>query len=122
MTPRYLPALILTSLAGGCAAGAIPRVNAPPVSAAPSTVVKPVQNNSLIGNSPDALARLFGKPRIDVTEGAARKLQFAGSSCIIDIYFYAPRAGAQPVATHVDARTPDGRGAEIESCTEALRR
>src|SRR3546814_8937291 len=43
------------------------------------------------------------------TEGAGRKLQFSGSNCTLDVYFYAPRAGANPVATHVDARTPDGR-------------
>jgi hypothetical protein len=41
---------------------------------------------------------------------------------VIDVYFYAPRAGAAPVATHVDSRTPDGRNAELNSCVEALRR
>lgn len=107
---------------GACAGPAIPRPAAMPPSAPPPTVVRPVQSNALIGNSVDAIGRMFGKPRIDVTEGAGRKLQFAGARCVIDIYFYAPRAGANPVATHVDARTPDGRNAEVNSCAEALRR
>lgn len=106
---------------GACAGPAIPRPSTPPaVTAPPPTVVKPVQNNALIGSSADAIGRMFGKPRIDVTEGAGRKLQFAGAACVLDIYFYAARAGADPVATHVDARTPDGRNAEVNSCAQAL--
>lgn len=107
---------------GACAGPAIPRPSTPPPTAQQPTVVKPVQNNALIGSSADAIGRMFGKPRLDITEGAGRKLQFAGSNCILDIYFYAPRAGANPVATHVDARTPDGRNAEVNSCAQALQR
>lgn len=107
---------------GACAGPAIPRPSTPPPVTQQPTVVKPVQNNALIGNSADAIGRMFGKPRLDVTEGAGRKLQFAGTNCILDIYFYAPRAGANPVATHVDARTPDGRNAEVNSCAQSLQR
>ncbi|WP_447765582.1 hypothetical protein [Sphingopyxis panaciterrae] len=108
---------------GACAGPAIPRpATMPEVVAPPPTAVKPVQNNTLIGSSADAIGRMFGKPRLDVTEGTGRKLQFAGSNCILDIYFYPPRAGAAPVATHVDARTPDGRNAEVNSCAQAFRR
>ncbi|MDO9368888.1 MAG: hypothetical protein Q7T68_09990 [Sphingopyxis sp.] len=108
---------------GACAGPAIPRPSAlPSTTAPPPTVVKPVQNNSLIGSSADAVGRMFGKPRLDVTEGAGRKLQFAGANCILDIYFYAPRVGADPVATHVDARTPDGRNAEVNSCAQSFQR
>ncbi|MBL8649874.1 MAG: hypothetical protein JNL35_05660 [Sphingopyxis sp.] len=110
-------------LLGACSAAVPPPRSTPPPVAAPApTVVRPVQSNSLIGQSADAVGRLFGKPRLDVTEGAARKLQYEGPACVIDIYFYAPRAGAPPVATHVDSRTPDGRNAELTSCVEALRR
>ncbi len=108
---------------GACAGPAIPPPSTPPPAAQqPTTVVKPVQNNALIGNSADAVGRMFGKPRLDVTEGAGRKLQFAGSNCTLDVYFYAPRAGANPVATHVDARTPDGRNADVNSCAQSLQR
>lgn len=108
---------------GACAGPAIPRPSTPSAATPPpATVVRPVQNNALIGNSADAIGRMFGKPHLDVTEGAGRKLQFAGSNCILDVYFYAPRAGANPVATHVDARTPDGRNAEVNSCAQSFRR
>lgn len=121
---RALAAVLpLAALAGCASAVPTPRSAPPPVTGAPPpTVVRPVQNNALIGQSADAAQHMFGKPRLDVTEGAARKLQFEGSACVIDIYYYAPRAGAQPVATHVDARTPDGRSAELNSCVETLRR
>ena len=119
---RHLLLLGLAAGLAGCAA-VPPRSGPTPVTAAPPpTVVRPVQNNSLIGQSASAVGRLFGKPRLDVTEGAARKLQFEGAACIVDIYFYAPRAGAEAVASHVDARTPDGRSAEVNSCVETLRR
>jgi len=119
-----LMAAVPILLLGACSAAVPPpRSTPPPVATAPPpTVVRPVQNNSLIGQSADATQRMFGKPRLDVTEGAARKLQYEGAACVIDIYFYAPRAGADAVATHVDARTPDGRNAEPESCVAALRR
>ena len=120
---RRLGAIVLLGLTlGACAGPAIPRATPPRTAAPPPTVVRPVQNNVLIGNSADAIGRMFGKPRLDVTEGAGRKLQYAGSNCTLDVYFYAPRAGADPVATHVDARTPDGRNAEVNSCAQSLRR
>ncbi|MBW8297780.1 hypothetical protein [Sphingopyxis sp.] len=114
----------LALLLGGCAGNAIPRANPPkaPPAAGPITSPRPTQNNSLIGRSANSALSLFGKPRLDVAEGAARKLQFAGAACILDIYYYAPKQGADPLATHVDARTPDGRNANVPSCIEALRR
>ena len=118
---RLLASAVLTLLLGGCAASAIPRATPPPrVTAPPPTIVRPVQQNSLIGSSADAIGRLFGKPRLDVAEGAGRKLQFAGGPCILDVYFYAARAGATPVASHVDARTPDGRDTDVNGCVAAL--
>lgn len=121
-------------LLAGCAGGAIPRPATPsgpppPAAATPPPTTRPpvtqpriTQNNALVGHGADNALRMFGKPRLDVSEGAARKLQFAGAACILDIYYYAPRAGADPVATHVDARTPDGRDANVPSCIDALRR
>lgn len=123
---RLLALAALSSTLAACAGPAIPgggtsprpTVTAPP----PPTIVRPVQQNSLIGSNVDAIGRMFGKPRLDLSEGAARKLQFAGAACILDIYFYPARAGAEPVATHVDARTPDGRNAEVDGCAATLRR
>jgi hypothetical protein len=122
---RLLALAALSSTLAACAGPAIPYSTAPrPGITPPSTptVVRPVQQNSLIGSNADAVGRMFGKPRLDVNEGSARKLQFAGTACILDIYFYPARTGAEPVATHVDARTPDGRNADVNSCAAALRR
>jgi hypothetical protein len=111
---------------GACAGPAIPRAAPPPRTAPPPpaaiTPPRPTQNNSLIGQNANAALGMFGKPRLDIAEGTGRKLQFAGAACIIDIYYYAPKAGADPLATHVDARTPDGRDANLPSCIEALRK
>lgn len=62
----------------------------------------------LIGTPAAALTRRLGAPRIDLAEGDARKLQFAGRACVLDIYLYPLSAGAEPTATHVEARLRQG--------------
>ena len=70
-----------------------------------------------------SLVRRFGSPRLDVAEGDMRKLQFAGEACVLDVFLYPLRPGAEPVATHVDARRPsDGRDVDRAACVTALRR
>lgn len=125
MKINALPMLAASTLfLAGCAGSAVPTPTRP---AAPpprplSTPPRIVQSNSLVGQHANAALSMFGKPRLDVVEGAGRKLQFAGPPCILDIYYYAPKAGADPIATHVDARTPEGRDANVDSCVNALRR
>jgi hypothetical protein len=75
-----------------------------------------------MGRNAASLVALFGQPALDVQEGSARKLQFSGSNCVLDAYLYPPREGAEPVVTHVDARSPDGRDADRTACVAALRR
>lgn len=67
----------------------------------------------VIGSRAAALIRRFGRPRIDLAEGDARKLQFAGTRCVLDIYLYPLSAGAEPTATHVEARLQQG-GAAVD--------
>ena len=50
------------------------------------------------------LARQFGNPRLDVREGDMRKLQFRGEACVLDVFLYPLRDGAEPQATYVEAR------------------
>jgi hypothetical protein len=70
-----------------------------------------------------ALLNLFGPPRLDVREGDMRKLQFAGEACVLDVFLYPLRPGAEPVATYVDARRPsDGLDVDRAACVAALRR
>jgi hypothetical protein len=75
-----------------------------------------------MGQGARALVALFGNPDLDVREGNARKLQFLGPVCVLDAYLYPPRAGAEPVVTHIDARLPDGRDIDRSSCVAALTR
>jgi hypothetical protein len=70
----------------------------------------------VIGQDAGTLTRRFGAPRIDLAEGDARKLQFSGSSCVLDIYLYPMRPGAEAVAAHVEARLRQG-GAEVDRGT-----
>ena len=109
-------------LAAGCVAPV--RQTAPPVR--PVLPPPPVYSNEglegVMGRNARALIALFGNPDLDDREGPARKLQFLGPVCVLDAYLYAPRAGAEPVVTHVDARLPDGRDMDRSSCVAALSR
>ena len=78
---------------------------------------------SVIGKNATALANQFGPPRLEVQEGDAQKLQFTGRACVLDIYLYPLRPGAEPSATHVEARrASDGQNVDRASCVAALRR
>ena len=91
----------------------------PPVSATPQ-LVPGVEG--VIGNDAAGLVRQFGKPRLDILEGDARKLQFSGSACVLDAYLYPPAAGKEPLATYIDARRPsDGQDVDRAACIAALR-
>ncbi len=111
---------------GGSAGGARPK----PVSTAPaprSTIVvvpqvmAPAGLEGVIGTSAPALLRRFGSPRIDLAEGDARKLQFSDGTCVLDIFLYPVSAGAEPTATHIEARLRAG-GAPVDkgACIRAF--
>lgn len=110
-------ALLATALAGCAGSGGgnragVPRPGFRP--AAPATprssivkvpeVMAPAGLSGVIGSPAAALTTRFGSPRIDLSEGDARKLQFAGQTCVLDIYLYPVAAAAEPTATHVEAR------------------
>ena len=70
--------------------------------------------------APQLLAR-FGQPRLDVTEGKGRKLQFVGPICVLDAYLYPPEHGGGAAAvTWVDARQRNGSPLDQASCVAAL--
>ncbi|MCT8001824.1 hypothetical protein NZL82_08005 [Sphingomonas sanguinis] len=75
----------------------------------------------VIGQDAAGLVKLFGNADADVREGAARKLQFQGSFCVLDAYLY-PKDGAEPRVTYLDAREPDGSSIDRASCVAALTR
>lgn len=108
----------------------------PPVVSTPAPMVRPpmryrprnpqVQTapglEGVIGMTVPALLRQFGQPRLDVTEGDARKLQFTGSDCVLDIYLYPDSPGHEPEATWVDARrASDGQDTDRAACIAGLK-
>jgi hypothetical protein len=76
----------------------------------------------VIGRNAAELTRQFGAARLDVLEGDARKLQFTGTACVLDVYLYPSAAGREPQATYVDARRTDGRDVDRVACIQALRK
>jgi hypothetical protein len=77
----------------------------------------------VIGASVNELTRQFGTPRLDVWEGDARKLQFSGTACVLDVYLYPGARGREPQATYVDARrASDGIDVDRADCVSALRK
>ena len=77
----------------------------------------------VIGVDSAALQRMFGAPRLDVWEGDARKLQFSGEACVLDVYLYPARPGVAPTSTYVDARrASDGLDVDRAACVKALKR
>jgi hypothetical protein len=71
------------------------------------------------GQSAARLIAQFGPPRIDLQEGAGRKLQFAGPICVLDAYLY-PKGRGEAVVTHIDTRQRDGAPIDQASCVLAL--
>ena len=89
----------------------------------PSAIAQVVPGvEGVIGNDAAGLIRQFGKPRLDIVEGDARKLQFSGTACVLDAYLYPPVVGKEPLATYIDARRPsDGQDVDRAACIAALR-
>ena len=110
------------------ASAARPAVRAPgtrrPVRHAPApAVVQQVPGlEAVIGATAAQLAGKFGDPRLDVWEGDARKLQFSGEACVLDVYLYPSAEGREPQATYVDARRADGQDTDKVACATTLRK
>jgi hypothetical protein len=110
------PALLL----GACVAAESPPP-APYRGPPPPRTYSTVGLERVMGQTARGLTALFGAADADVTEGAARKLQFGSQICVLDAYLYA-RDGKDPVVTHVDARQRDGSAIDRASCVAALSR
>jgi len=139
---RLIPLLALVPLLSGCgdeepvrslpppppshAAPRAQRYVPPPVMhrvPAPAARVQSLPGlEGVIGAGEAELTRQFGTPRLTVWEGDARKLQFTGTACVLDIYLYPPAPGGEPKATYVDARrATDGRDVDRAACIAALK-
>jgi hypothetical protein len=96
---------------------------APPVVPPPAKVQALPGIEGVIGVTTAQLTREFGTPRLDVWEGDARKLQFSGTPCVLDVYLYPSAPGREPVSTYVEARrNTDGRDVDRAACIAGLRK
>jgi hypothetical protein len=113
--------LVLITTLSACSAAPQTVVRKPKMIAPPPPVSKPLTGvDGVLGRNARALTQMFGPASQDVFEADARRLQFVGTSCILDAYLYPPAAGKEAIVTYVDARTPEGRPAERASCVSAL--
>ncbi len=134
-----LSLILVLSACGGESAGPVkstgvavarPRTVVPPTRPAPVRPPLPKPQRlilpgleGVIGAAGSGLINQFGQARLDVQEGDARKLQFTGTACVLDIYLYPGAPGAEPQATYVDARRPsDGQDVDRAACVAALRK
>ena len=136
MDRNLLLALALVPMLAACGASGVKSASSSPAKPQQVAIRAPVHAapprprvlaapglEGVIGASPAELARQFGPARLDVWEGDARKLQFTGAACVLDVYLYPPAAGAPPEATYVDARrASDGQDVDRAACVAALKR
>lgn len=121
-------ALLLSSLVAGCAASTGPIGPPPPRVTQAATPPPPREPVRISGPGLDGvidatavqLIAKFGVPRIDLREGDARKLQFAGAPCVLDIYLYTREGGSEQRATWIDARNSAGESVDPGACIDAL--
>jgi hypothetical protein len=123
MGRKAAPLAAMLVLAGCASTSAAP----PAARTAPRAVERALPYTStgleaVLGRTARMLEAQLGKPRLDVREGNARKLQFAGPACVLDAYLYPPKGSGEPIVTHLDARRPDGTDFDRASCVAALTR
>jgi hypothetical protein len=78
-------------------------------------------HRTLNGMTVNELIQHFGKPKLQIVEGQSTKLQFAGPSCVLDIYLYPPESGSgAPRATYIEARNFQGGNVSAQACAAAI--
>jgi len=112
------PALLLLSglILSGC--GETTTAVRPQTGFTPAT--RPA-TTGLVGIDARALQRQFGKPRLDIRDPTARKLQFSNDRCVLDAYLYPPADNREPLVSYVEARTPTGAAVDANACAKTLR-
>lgn len=124
------PVLLSLALSACASTGKTPASTGTRPAPVRTPVVTPVRDpafrmepglEQVIGATQAQLVGQFGQPRLEVWEGDARKLQFAGTPCVLDIYLYPTTRSRDPLATFAEARRSDGRDVDKAACVTALR-
>lgn len=103
------------------------KIDAPsriPIPKLPTTIpgVTATGVNAVMGKDRVALINMFGQPRLDIVEVKGRKLQFAGSQCVLDTYLYPDGRNNAEIVTYVDARRSDGAEVDRAACITSLQK
>ena len=113
---RLFPAFAL--LLAACASTPAPQA---PATTAPAAADDGHDHRTLNGMTAGELIQHFGRPRLQITEGAGTKLQFAGPGCVLDAYLYPPGSGGgTPRVAEIDARNSQGGDVSAQSCVYAI--
>ena len=114
---RLIPFAAL--LIGGCASTPPPEPVQP---VAPQPAAADSHDHSTLdGLTANELGQHFGRPRLQIREGAGTKLQFAGPNCVLDAYLYPSPSGAGvPRVTHVDTRNFQGAPVNAQNCIASI--
>jgi hypothetical protein len=131
----FAAAAALMPFLGACASGGATQAGRPGRGTSQTAVRPPVRSTprdptfqtipgveGVIGVGETQLVRQFGTPRLNVWEGDARKLQFTGNACVLDVYLYPTTQSKEPLASYVDARrSSDGQDVDRAACVAALK-
>ncbi len=112
----FLPLVILA------ACGEVAQQTARPATLSLPPVKLATGIDRIMGKDAHSVVSLLGPASQDVREDYSRKLQFSGSSCVLDAYLYPPSKGKEPVVTYVAARLLDGRETDKAACFNQLAR
>jgi len=75
----------------------------------------------LVQANESRVAAILGPARLVVWEGEARKLQFVGLRCVLDLFLYPAATGQDPRVTYSEARrASDGRRVDRNLCFASL--
>lgn len=118
-TMRRLTLAMLLTLAA-CAPRPAPQSTPATTGVAPPAVDSS-GHRTLNGMTAAQLIAHFGRPRIEIREGDGTKIQFAGSSCVLDAYLYPGQGGVARVS-HIEARNLQGDNFDTQACVYALER
>lgn len=114
--------LLLAILPAACSTPPVVQAPPAPVPVAAPPPATPAGLDRVVGKDATSIEALFGDPDQDLRLTGARRLVFAGPVCVLDVYLYPKTVGAEPVATYLDARRPDGQDFDRASCIAALSR
>jgi hypothetical protein len=117
---RYLIPATMVFLAACAPRPAATPAPVPTSGPAPAaTVGSQHDHRTLNGMTANELVEHFGRPRLQIREGEATKLQFAGPDCVLDFYLYSAQGGA-PRVSHIDARNLQGGNMSPQACVYAI--